>query len=205
MKAALFALLFACLCSVPAQAQSYLGDLVLKSLPDGRRMELLQDFGFVDALERKWVVPKGWVVDGASIPQPLWAFVGGPFSGKYRDASVIHDYFCDVRRRPWDEVHQLFYDAMRVSGVSPLKAKLMYLAVYRFGPRWDFALPTCPPGAFCEVFGVTTIDEFQPQFDQEEFDALKSLIEQDPTVAIRDIKKELDRSFLEDAFWNTRR
>ena len=30
----------------------------------------------------------------------------------------------------------MFYDGMRCSGVSEVKAKIMYYAVYRFGPRW---------------------------------------------------------------------
>jgi hypothetical protein len=62
--------------------------------------------------------------------------LGGPFDGKYRNASVIHDWFCDRRSAPWERVHRVFYEAMLASGVEPYKAKLMYLAVYYQGPRW---------------------------------------------------------------------
>ena len=205
VKSTLLVFLLVLLNAVSAQAQTYFGELVLKPLPDGRQMELLTDFGFEDGMQRKWAVPKGWIVDGASIPQPLWSFVGGPFSGKYRDASVVHDYFCDVRRRPWDEVHRVFYDAMLASGVDAIKAKLMYLAVYRFGPRWDFPLPTCPPGAYCEVVGVDIVEEFQPEFNQQEFEELQKAIEGDPNLSMEVVKKQLDRAFLEDAMWKAKR
>ncbi len=82
-------------------------------------------------------VPAGTKVDGASIPQALWSLIGGPFEGKYRDASVIHDYYCDVRLKSWRTVHRVFYNAMRVSGVSEARAKLMYAAVFFGGPRWS--------------------------------------------------------------------
>jgi hypothetical protein len=114
----------------------YLGKLILEPLSDGRLMRLVEPFGFLDSKQTHWPVPVGAKVDGASIPQILWSLIGGPFEGKYRDASVVHDYYCDVRTRPWRAVHQVFYDAMRTSQVSESRAKLMYAAVYYAGPRW---------------------------------------------------------------------
>lgn len=117
----------------------YIGKIVLTPLPDGRLMELVEGFGFMDPNGLEWSVPPRTQVDGASIPQVLWSIVGSPFTGKYRDASVIHDYYCDVRVRHWTAVHRVFYDAMIVSGVSVSRAKLMYGAVYYGGPRWSDA------------------------------------------------------------------
>lgn len=117
----------------------YIGKIVWTPLPDGRLMELVEGFGFMDPNGLEWTVPPRTQVDGASIPQVLWSIVGSPFTGKYRDASVIHDYYCDVRVRPWTAVHRVFYDAMIVSGVSVSRAKLMYGAVYYGGPRWSDA------------------------------------------------------------------
>lgn len=114
----------------------YLGELILKPDDDGRRMHLVEPYGFEDPAQKKWAVPARAVVDGASIPRPLWSIIGGPFTGKYRNASVIHDYYCDVRTEPWREVHRVFYNAMRASGVSEKRAKLMYGGVYFAGPRW---------------------------------------------------------------------
>lgn len=99
-------------------------------------------FEFLDSSNKRWPVPPGAKVDGASIPRPLWSIIGGPFEGKYRDASVIHDYYCDVRTEPWQLVHRVFYNAMRASGVPKVRAKLMYGAVYHAGPRWGEATVT---------------------------------------------------------------
>ena len=82
-------------------------------------------------------MPAGAVVDGASIPKVLWPVVGGPFEGKYRDASIIHDWYCDKRTRTWQATHRVFYDAMLVSGVRAKRAKAMYFAVRWAGPRWE--------------------------------------------------------------------
>ena len=115
----------------------YMGRLILEPLADGRLMRVIEPFGFLDSGQKRWPVPVGTKVDGASIPQPLWSLIGGPFEGKYRDASVVHDYYCDVRTEPWKAVHRVFYSAMRTSGVSERRAKLMYAAVYFAGPRWS--------------------------------------------------------------------
>jgi Protein of unknown function (DUF1353) len=119
------------------EGAGYIGKLIWTPLPDGVHMELVDKFGFRDKTQVEWMVPKGTRVDGASIPQALWSIVGSPFTGKYRDASVIHDYYCDTRRRPWRDVHRVFYEAMIVSQVSEARAKLMYAAVYFAGPRWS--------------------------------------------------------------------
>lgn len=100
-------------------------------------MKLLSTFTYVDPAGLEWFVPSGAIVDGASIPRGLWSLVGGPFEGRYRDASVIHDWYCDRRNRPWRTVHRVFFDAMLTSGVTELRAKVMYAAVFAGGPRWS--------------------------------------------------------------------
>jgi len=116
----------------------FIGDLTLKEIAghDDSSFQLVQDFSFIDNKTKLWTAPKGVVVNGASIPKFFWNIVGGPWSGKYRKASVIHDHFCKVKSREWRKVHRVFFDAMIASGVSRNKAKVMYYAVYRFGPRW---------------------------------------------------------------------
>lgn len=113
------------------------GTLNVRWLDDGRLMELLSPFVFHDANNVEWKVPKGTQTDGASIPQFLWTILGGPFEGKYRKAAVVHDYFCDVRTKPWRDVHRMFYSAMILSGVSERQAKILYLGVLVGGPRWS--------------------------------------------------------------------
>ena len=100
------------------------------------RLRLLKPFSYTDATGKVWTVPSGWVVNGASIPKYLWSFVGAPFSGPHLEASVIHDYHCEVRTESWISVHRLFYEGLIASGVETSKAKYMYAAVHYFGPRW---------------------------------------------------------------------
>lgn len=123
-----------------AQADEAFGrfdnDLIVKLNTDGRTMKLVRPFSYRDPKGTQWRVPEGAVVDGASIPVAFWSLIGGPLSGKYREASVVHDHYCSVMSRPWKDVHLAFYNAMRANGVSRPKAMIMYSAVYRFGPRW---------------------------------------------------------------------
>lgn len=130
--------------------------------PD-RKMQLLENFGYVDTKGVRWPAPKGSIIDGASIPQVLWSIVGSPYTGEYRDASVVHDVACVKRDRPWQDVHRMFYEACRAGGVGEQKAKLMYAAVYHFGPKW------APGGT--SMFMLRTMPV------EEEFAQLKTFVE----------------------------
>ena len=99
-------------------------------------MRLLEDAKYIARDGRVWLAPKGWSIDGASIPKAFWCSVGGPYEDTYRDASVFHDVACDQKTAHWQDVHYMFYTGMKCSGVDEEKAKIMYAAVYRFGPRW---------------------------------------------------------------------
>lgn len=142
----------------------FVGELVLLDLdPDGLRFTLGQPFGYVDPSGTMWQAEKGLVTDGASIPRPLWSIIGGPFEGQYRRAAVIHDFYCDRKYRAWEKVHRVFYDAMITGGVSTVKAKLMYYAVWRFGPRWSVTeIVPCVPdssiGKFCASVKATSVE-----------------------------------------------
>jgi hypothetical protein len=114
----------------------FVGEVEAKWSNDGRQMVLLKPLVYIDPAEGNWIAPKGATVDGASIPKFAWSIIGGPFEGKYRNASVIHDVACDEKRRPWELVHLTFYYAMRASDVNPVLAQIMYAAVYYFGPSW---------------------------------------------------------------------
>ncbi|MBC7852728.1 MAG: DUF1353 domain-containing protein [Pirellulaceae bacterium] len=128
------------------------GDVIALWLPDGRNMQLTQRFAYIDPREKEWVAPKGSVVNGASIPGSLWSVVGGPFEGQYRHASVIHDVACEEMKSEWDDVHLMFYEACRCGGVSEARGKMMYYAVYHFGPRWQ--TPSAGPLAAVRSFGA---------------------------------------------------
>jgi hypothetical protein len=106
-------------------------------LEDGRLVKLAEPFSYIDPDEKSWEVPAGATVDGASIPRALWTLIGGPFEDKYRNASIIHDWYCDVRSRPWKDTHRVFYHAMITSSVPIAQAKLLFAGVYWGGPRWS--------------------------------------------------------------------
>ena len=114
----------------------FVGDVVAKWEADGRDMTLVEPFAYVDPRDARWDAPPGAVVNGASIPRAFWSLIGGPFEGRFRNASVVHDVACVVRDRPWQQVHRMFHDACRCGGVGAAKAATMYYAVYQFGPRW---------------------------------------------------------------------
>jgi hypothetical protein len=113
------------------------GNLVLVPEKNGPAMRLAQRYAFIDASGGVWEAPAGTVSDGASIPKAAKSFVGGSWDGLYRDAAVIHDVACDRKDRPWELVHLTFYHAMLAKGVPVTTAKVMYAAVYHFGPRWS--------------------------------------------------------------------
>src|SRR5215813_11916203 len=126
----------------------YDGEPVTKWNPDGRTMTLLTELRYTDPKGNVWVAPIGSIVDGASIPRYLWSFMGGPFEGKYRNASVLHDVAYGDKRRPWQDCDRMFYYAMRCSGVSGVEAKTMFYALYKFGHHWKFPIKRAKPVKF---------------------------------------------------------
>jgi Protein of unknown function (DUF1353) len=119
------------------------------------------EFKYRDPTGVEWLTTPPDKTDGVSIPTWAQPFIGHPFDKEFIKAAVIHDHYCVRQVRPWRQTHRVFYDALRESGVSTSKAKLMYYAVYLGGPKWLTLMPpwTCPgaaPGKDC-VF------KFDPQ------------------------------------------
>jgi hypothetical protein len=146
----------------PGSAQSkkggeFNGAIVAMMLPDGRNMKLMQRFSYIDSKGLIWDVPAGTETDGASIPSVFW-LTHPPFTGKYRSAAVIHDRYCRTQSRSWQDTHNVFFEAMLTAGVDERTAKVMWAAVYHFGPRWG-------PGALKR--GRRATAEEQRQFVQD--------------------------------------
>ncbi|TWT56535.1 DUF1353 domain-containing protein [Allorhodopirellula solitaria] len=110
--------------------------LDVRTLVDGRQYKLLHDVTYVDRKGTRWIAPKDSIVNGASIPRAFWTFLGGPFTGRFRRASIVHDVYCVTRERPSADAHLMFYEACLRDGVPPIKAKVLYYAVHNFGPKW---------------------------------------------------------------------
>ena len=148
-------------------------------LSDGRYMALLRPLVFHQTQgNRIWTAPAGTVTDGASIPQVFWSVIGGPFEDKYRDGAVNHDYECCVQRNCWHEVHRMFYDAMLARDVERWRARLMYFAVYFFGPRWPTATEKRPRRGFTEDDIARAADLFKTRAGVEP-DRIETLTRED--------------------------
>ncbi len=128
--------------SAPARSGRFEGEVVASWHDDGRHMTLREDYAYIDPQGQRWLAPKGSVVDGASIPRAFWTLIGGPFEGRYRNASVVHDVECVDMKAPWEDVHRMFYEACLCGGVDERMAKILYYAVHHFGPRWQTVTET---------------------------------------------------------------
>jgi len=167
-------------CKAEGNKGKFVGDVVVEWIEqDGadRKMKLTEHFGYIDPKGKSWMVPQEAKIDGASIPRLFWTIFGPPFVGDYRRASVVHDYYCDVKSEPWRAVHRMFYDASVSGGVSWLKAKIMYLAVYTRGPRWEL-------GRNLEKMGITGFEpdaliEYEVLISEDDFDSLAEWIEEE--------------------------
>jgi hypothetical protein len=145
-------------------------------LEDGRLMTLITPFSFVDDAGVTWTAPADTRIDGASIPKPFWSLVGGPYEGKYRDASVVHDAECIAPyKHRWQDVHRMFYAACLAGGVKPRKALLLYMAVYLFGPHWDWPAITVGRAPRCTEDDATRAVAWlraRPRATHEDVEAL---------------------------------
>ncbi|MDX8347391.1 DUF1353 domain-containing protein [Cognatiyoonia sp. IB215446] len=136
---------------------TYEGRLILEDVADQfvrddpddighTEFQLLSPYTFIDCNGTRHTVPPyreiggetvPTVINGASIPPSVWSLVGGPWSGRYRNAAVIHDYLVETRYSSSDVTHRIFYDAMVTSGTPAWKASLMYYAVLKGGAYWE--------------------------------------------------------------------
>lgn len=101
-------------------------------------------FSYVDLSGKTWMAPVGTITDGASIPAIFTPIIGERFDKNYVEAAIIHDAYCarinhdhlNYKSEPWERVHRMFYEAALKNGTDPVRAKLMYAAIYLGGPRW---------------------------------------------------------------------
>ncbi len=70
--------------AMPVSAENYgtyIGRVLAEWGADGRTMTLMKPFTYIDPGTNRWDAPSGSKIDGASIPQIAWSFIGGPFEG----------------------------------------------------------------------------------------------------------------------------
>ena len=104
---------------------------------------LMEDW-HVDVRGFSFVVPKGSMTDGASIPRFLWRVCGHPLQAPRVYAAMLHDWLYagvdnggegganpgDITRR---EADRCYYSLRRHFGVSRWKAYVEYVALRLFG------------------------------------------------------------------------
>ena len=92
--------------------------------------------------DTKYVIPKGFETDLASVPRFLWPIFAPQYSGFIAPA-IIHDYLyrCpnNITRKFADEV---LYSALIAENVTPFTASKFYLGVRLFGGS-HFAQGVC--------------------------------------------------------------
>ncbi len=94
-----------------------------------RDMQVIEDFWYLDQAGRRWDVPAGTVINGASIPRTLWSSVGSPYTGSYRRAALVHDAAVGHEGVLRGEADAMFYFACLAGGCSLLQAKMLYAGV----------------------------------------------------------------------------
>lgn len=113
--------------------------LSLEGIPGSspERCRLLKDLTFVDRAGLVWKAEAGDITDGASIPAVFLTITGPRFERHFLPAAIVHDHYTDPAHlvRSWRATARVFYEAMRANRMPAVKAKLMYYAVYAFGPH----------------------------------------------------------------------
>jgi hypothetical protein len=85
-----------------------------------------------------WEAKEGTETDGASIPWVWRMIIGQPLDPSYIEAAIIHDTYCNNKKRPSKEVHAVFLEMLCDSpDVPKWKKKAMGLATRFGGPKWS--------------------------------------------------------------------
>lgn len=103
----------------------------------GTKKIVLEVFQFDDDESGIITVPKGFVTDGASIPQFGWSIIGvSPFSSSVIYPAVIHDWLYATHQTTRREADKVFLRAMRSQGyLKDWQINIMYRCVRLFGGR----------------------------------------------------------------------
>ena len=107
---------------------TYLSDLVVKPLDNGKDWELLEDLYLDLPIIYFQVIDAGFIFDFASIPKIFQLFVA-PATGKYRKPALVHDYLYRSKICNRKIADEIFLTLMKYAGVNYFKRHTIYLAV----------------------------------------------------------------------------
>lgn len=92
----------------------------------------------------KYIIPEGFIFDGASIPRIAWSLLGvTPYEPDIILASLVHDWFYTTHEIKREFADKVFHDVCIQNGISKTKAVLMYNCLHMFGvmswnnTQWD--------------------------------------------------------------------
>lgn len=100
-------------------------------------VELIENLEYQHKENFKFIIPKGFKTDLASIPRLFWSIVA-PI-GKHSLAAILHDFLYSegfklgISRK---EADQIFYEAMLKSHVAKITAFILWFFVRIFGKRF---------------------------------------------------------------------
>jgi len=101
----------------------------VRAFGDNQFWITVEDMPYViGSTSERIVVPRGFVTDFASIPQPLWSLGLSPH-GQYSRAAVIHDYLYWSQGCTRDQANRLLLVAMKESKVGTFDEFLVYRGV----------------------------------------------------------------------------
>ncbi len=96
------------------------------------RFEVVKEFE-VSLCGLNFIVPKGFISDGASVPRIFWS-IFPPNSPEYLSAVVVHDYLCERAntRNDYKLADLALKEAMQTLGCSSIKTFIFYHACNSF-------------------------------------------------------------------------
>ncbi|KKM95750.1 hypothetical protein LCGC14_1185070 [marine sediment metagenome] len=73
-------------------------------------------------------VPIEAKTDGGSIPPIAYSIIGGPWSGRYVEPTIVHDYTRSIAITPedYENSDRMFLDGMEICKVKPWRRKVMW-------------------------------------------------------------------------------
>jgi len=122
-------LLLALLCAAATMAPQPIDAPLMKPFADNRDWVLFRDLEYrVGQSDITITVPKGFVTDFASIPQPFWATGLSP-NGRYSKAAIVHDYLYWMQGCTRKQADNILLIAMRESEVDATTRTAIYEGV----------------------------------------------------------------------------
>ena len=111
---------------------------LLKPFADNHDWVLFHDLDYrIGESDVTITVPKGFVTDFASIPQPFWSAGLSP-NGKYSKAAIVHDYLYWAQGCTRKQADNILMIAMKESGVEATTRTAIYEGVRLGGDSaWD--------------------------------------------------------------------